>query len=117
MDVGVKVKIDLKGVKAKLSPQALSRGRFALGNQAMSDMNQFVPMKDGELRQKVNLSSDNKRIIYSAKHAVAQFRGRGKKGVFRKYSTPGTGKRWDLKASSMYMNDWKKAFLRGSGIK
>ena len=37
--------------------------------------------------------------------------------VFKKYTTPGTGKRWDLKASALYLDDWKKTGLRAMGVK
>ena len=35
------VKVDLTGIRAKVSPQAMKRGRYALGNQAMADMNPY----------------------------------------------------------------------------
>lgn len=37
------VEVNIKGVRAKVSPEAMKRGRYALGNQAMADMNPFVP--------------------------------------------------------------------------
>lgn len=39
------IKVNLSGVRTKVSPEAMRRGRYALGNQAMADMNQFVPRK------------------------------------------------------------------------
>lgn len=105
------VKVDLSGVKAKVSPEAMRRGRYALGNQAMADMNQFVPRRDNHLRQSVHLSSNGEKIIYGTKYAKRQFYLNGKK-----YTTPGTGPRWDLKAKSLYLDSWKKAYLRGRGL-
>lgn len=105
------VKVDLSGVRAKVSPEAMRRGKYALGNQAMADMNQFVPRRDNHLRQSVYLSNNGEKIIYNKKYAKRQFYLNGKK-----YTTPGTGPRWDLKAKGAYMQSWKRAFLKGAGI-
>lgn len=105
------IKIDLGGVRAKVSPQAMKRGRYALANQAMADMNPFVPKKNNTLRQSVHVKIDGSAILYETKYARRQFYLNGKK-----YTTPGTGSRWDLKAKSLYMPSWKKAYLKGAGI-
>ena len=106
------IKVNLSGVRTKVSPEAMRRGRYALGNQAMADMNQFVPRKNNILRQSVHLSSNGEKIIYDTKYAKRQFYLNGKK-----YTTPSTGPRWDLKAKGAYLNAWKRAFLKGAGIK
>lgn len=106
------VKVELGGVRDKISPQAMKRGRYALANQAMADMNPFVPKKNNILRQSAHVKSDGSAILYETKYARKQFYLNGKK-----YSTPGTGPRWDLKAKSLYMPSWKKAYLKGAGIK
>jgi hypothetical protein len=49
------VEVNIKGVRAKLSPEAMKRGRYALGNQAMADMNPFVPRKSNTLRTSAHL--------------------------------------------------------------
>ncbi|MGL9893490.1 minor capsid protein [Enterococcus mundtii] len=106
------IKVDLTGVKGKVSPEAMKSGRYALANQAMADMNQFVPKKDSNLRQSAHLNNSGSAIVYETKYAQRQFYLNGKK-----YTTPGTGPRWDLKAKGAYMNSWKRAFLKGAGIK
>ena len=105
------IKVNLDGVRAKVSPQAMKRGRYALANQAMADMNSFVPKKNNILRQSAHIESDGSAILYETKYARRQFYLNGKK-----YTTPGTGPRWDLKAKSLYMPAWKKAYLKGAGI-
>lgn len=105
------IKVEISGVRAKVSEQALDRGRYALGNQMMADMDPFVPRKDGTLRQSAHLSSDAKEIIYQTPYAARQFYVQA-----YNYSTPGTGSRWDLKASSMFMSEWIKAFEKGMGL-
>ncbi|MGM0169834.1 hypothetical protein IGI39_003995 [Enterococcus sp. AZ135] len=110
------VKVDVEGIRAKLSPQAMIEGRRALANQMLADMHPFVPKKDNHLRQAVSIARDGSEIIYSMPYAKAQFYGTNGKTVFRNYSTPGTGKRWDLQAKGLYMASWERAFLRGAGF-
>lgn len=105
------VTVEIKGVKDKLSPQAMDRGQMAMGNQMLSDMNMFIPMRDNILRQTGHLSSDNKTLIWSTLYAKKQFYIQASN-----YTTPGTGPRWDLKAKGMFLSDWQQAFLKGSGI-
>lgn len=105
------VEVNIRGVRAKVSPEAMKRGRYAMGNQAMADMNPFVPKKDNILRPTAHLKSDGSAILYETKYAKRQFYLNGKK-----YSTPGTGPRWDLKAKALHGRSWKRAFLKGAGI-
>lgn len=105
----VRLKIDMKKAYKKLSQENLSRGRYAAANQAMADMSPFVPFKEGDLRQKV--SANERAIVYHSKYAKRQFYR-----VARNYSTPGTGRRWDLKAKSTFKGSLKKAFKRGAGL-
>lgn len=112
--MSVKVTVELDGVKRKLSQENFKRGQYALANQAMSDMNQFVPRKEGVLRTTAHVVGGS--IVYQTPYAKAQFYGSNGKATFSKYSTPGTGKRWDLKAKSMFMDSWKKAFKGGAGL-
>ena len=111
------VRVKLDGVQHKLSAQNFNRGRYAMGNQMLSDMNPFIPRKEGILRSTGHITSSGEKIAWTGPYAKAQFYGGNGKAVFRKYSTPGTGKRWDLKAKGIHMKDWKKAFVKGSGIK
>ncbi|WP_342512255.1 minor capsid protein [Sporosarcina sp. FSL K6-1522] len=112
----VRVTINLTGVKKKLSQEAVNRGRYALANQAMPDMNQFVPMQSGGgiLRLSAAIDADGKSIMYNTPYARAQFYGTNGKAVFSNYTTPGTGSRWDLKAKGVFMSDWINAFNKGA---
>ncbi|EPI19383.1 minor capsid protein [Enterococcus faecium] len=106
------VKVDIGGIRKKISPEAMKRGRYELANQAMGDMHRFVPKKNNILRESARIKSDGSAILYRTKYAKRQFYLNGKE-----YTTPGTGPRWDLKAKSLYMPAWEKAFLKGAGIK
>ena len=105
------VDIDLGKVYDKLSPQMVKRGKRVLANQAMADMNQFVPAKSHVLRLSVSIGIDGSSIHYNTPYAACQFYNQ-----WSNYTTPGTGPRWDEKAKGIYMSDWEKAFLGGAQI-
>ncbi|MEN2467890.1 minor capsid protein [Ornithinibacillus sp. JPR2-1] len=105
----VRVDIDLKVPRQKLSQENVKRGRHALANQALADMNPFVPMKDGILRQTATIDIDGTGINYNTPYANRMF-----KYYMYNYTTPGTGPRWDMKAKRLFMSDWIKAFQKGA---
>ena len=113
--MGVSITVNLNGVYKKLSPDSQKRGQHALAIQMLADMNQFVPKLSNTLRTTGHVSGDDSNLIWDTKYAEAQFYGTNGKAVFSNYSTPGTGKRWDLKAKGSYMDSWKRAYLKGAG--
>lgn len=82
-----------------------------LSNQAMADMNPFVPFKEGNLRQAVSLSLDGKEIIYKMFYASKRFYTPA-----RKYTTPGTTHRWDLAAQARYQSSWQRVYTKALGL-
>lgn len=115
----VSVKIDLKGLEKKVSPEAAKRGKVAMISQMIKDMQQFIPYKDGELSTSGAPIADG--IRYPGPYARAQFYGssynKTKRWTFKVYSTSGTGKRWDRKATPKYAKQWGDTALKGMGIK
>lgn len=110
----MKVNVDLDSFMEQTSLDNVKRGQYALVNQAMSDMEQFVPKNQGHLRDSVHATSDGSQITYTMPYAKAQFYGIiNDKYPVHNYTTPGTTKRWDLKAKSMFMDSWVKAFTEG----
>ena len=112
----VRVDINLTIPKQKMSPEAVKRGRYAFANQALADMNQYIPMQEGILRMTATIDIDGTGINYNTPYARAQFYGfvgRGRHRVY-KYTTPGTSRRWDLRAKAKYLDDWKKAYMKGA---
>ena len=106
----VQVNVNLSGAKAKLSSNAVTRGRRALANQALADMNQFVPMDEGILRMTATINIDGSAVNYNTPYASRMFYYH-----MYNYTTPGTGPRWDLKAKRIFMSDWIDAFTKGAG--
>lgn len=108
-----KINVDLDGFMDQTSLTNVKRGQYALVNQAMSDMEQFVPKDQGHLRDSVHATSDGGQITYAMPYAKAQFYGMINGSRIRNYTTPGTSRRWDLKGKSVFMDSWVKAFTEG----
>lgn len=83
-------------------------------NQMHQDMERYVPKRAGFLRSQSFVNDAG--VHYTAKYAKAQFYGIVNGSQVRNYSTPGTSRRWDLRAKSVYMSDWQrvasKAYLK-----
>lgn len=119
MGTSVSVKVDLKGIEKKVSSSALAKGKLAIANQMMLDMQPFIPRKSGDLSGSGQATRDG--VRYPGPYARAQFYGssynKRRRFTFSRYTTPGTGKRWDLKASALHVKDWGKVGLRAMGVK
>lgn len=105
----VRVTVDFSRAQKKLSNASVQRGRYALANQSLADMNPFVPKKDNILREKGHVVGDGTGVIWDEIYAARMFYM-----MMYNYTTPGTGPRWDLKAKSIFMSDWIKAFMKGA---
>jgi len=108
-----KINVDLDGFMDQTSLNNVKRGQYALVNQAMSDMEQFVPKDQGHLRDSVHATSNGSQITYAMPYAKAQFYGMINGSRIHNYTTPGTSRRWDLKGKSVFMDSWVKAFTEG----
>jgi len=105
----VQVTINLSGARNKLSQGNVKRGRYALANQSLADMNQFVPMDENILRMSATIDIDGSAVNYNVPYAADLF-------YMPKYNytTPGTGPRWDMKAKRIFMSSWINAFVKGA---
>ncbi|CAH1853317.1 minor capsid protein [Convivina praedatoris] len=114
------VHLDLNGVN-KMLQNGRSRGNYLAANQAMLEMNRFVPysgkQRQNHLRDTAHLSNRADAIIYTTPYAKAQFYGFVGRGGYRvrNYTTPGTSRRWDLrlKGDKQGMNNMINAFRKG----
>ncbi|MEG0286018.1 MAG: minor capsid protein [Vagococcus sp.] len=105
------IQIDLSNVYKKLSDTSIDAGRRAFANQALIDTNEnFVPRREGNLRQFTGISTDGTSIfwysVYARKHFYAP-------GTWN-YTTPGTGPRWTEKGKGIFISDWVDAFVKGA---
>ena len=107
------VTIDLSKVRAKLSQSNFERGQYVMANQMLVDMNEnFVPLKEGDLRASGHVGPSAKQLIWTSAYARKHYYAPGN----WTYTTPGTGPRWDEKASGMFLSDWIKSFTKGAGL-
>ena len=113
MSVRVKVDVDVKQIPPKIH-KGVSKAQFVLANQVHADMNQYVPMLTGDLRNQSTVAVDGKAIYYNVPYARAQFYGYVGKGRYpvRRYTTPGTGPRWDEKAKAIHIRSWERVTER-----
>jgi cytochrome c2 len=102
MAVRVKVTKNLKGV-VKRTAQMTKQGQYALANQVHADSNLYAPRKSGDLRNQSNVSPDNKQIIWNVPYARRQYYNYG-----AKFTTPGTGPKWDSKALAIHGKSWER---------
>lgn len=130
MGADVTIKIDLKKLEKKVSPQNFQRGQIAMTNQMLMDMNKYVPIQSSELRDRSRALKD--RIIWGVPYARLRFYGKKHKGFFsdrqRRFffankerllkhkPRAGTGPRWDKKAIPKHEKEWGKVALKGMGI-
>lgn len=82
-------------------------------NQMESDMQRFVPYRQGNLTHDVSMSLDGTQLIYHVPYAKAQFYGMVGAGHYpvKNYTTakhPQAGKRWDLRGKATFGKDWAK---------
>ncbi len=77
-------------------------GRYALANQAMVDMNMYVPKRTGQLRGSSFLMDNGKKIVWNTPYARRQFYNQ-----MNNYTTSGTGSRWDVKAKNNHIAQWE----------
>lgn len=111
-----KVDVDFNHLRQSISTISRKTAKEALMNQMLTDMQPLVPNDEGILQQTGVIDSTNDSLIWQMPYAKAQFYGTNGKAVFSNYTTPGTGKRWDLVAAGMYMSDWERVYLRGLGL-
>lgn len=103
------IKIDGKLPSSILNKAALEKANYVVANQAMADMDQFIPYKQGHLAGSAHISDNKQTIVYDEPYAKAQFYGmiNGHPVVnYTRSEHPQATKRWDLKAKSLYMDKW-----------
>lgn len=136
MDINGVVTLDLESVNQKLSNENINRGLFfMLDSQALPDMNNYVPLKEGELRMSGHVEARDT-LVWNTPYAAVQYYGKaGKSSGFKSdkqrryffwalkngfitqgYTTPGTGPKWDEVAKANHMESWLNAFLIGAGL-
>lgn len=107
--MSVNVTYSGKHVEDLLNQSSMNKAAYVVANQAMADMDQFVPYKQGHLAGSAHIDNNKHTIVYDGPYARAQFYGMIHGYPVKNYTqTPGRypTKRWDLQAKSLYMDKW-----------
>lgn len=105
------IHLDVANVDKLLSNTNKQRAKLALASQMASDMDSYVPLKEGALRANLTITPD--RLSYGEVYARAQYYGTNGIVSFHEYTEPGTGPKWDEKAKSDHMDSWVDTFKKG----
>lgn len=134
--IKVSLDVDLTPAIKQFSEANVKRGMYAMANQMLADMTNYVPLKDTGLRQSGHVESEDT-LAWDTPYASAQYYAHFKRNLFYTdrqrrwffwalnngglpsggYTTPGTGPYWDQVAKGKHMNDWTKAFVKGAGFR
>lgn len=109
-------KADLSGAERKVSDGNISKGKMALANQVLIDSDKYIPFKAGALRASGHPEAGGDAVSWNTVYARAQFYGTNGIVVFKKYTTPGTGKLWYDKAAEANIDKWKRVAAKGMGF-
>lgn len=112
MAVTVTVNMKFETYDQKTSRENFERGRLALANQALMDSEAFVPMRSGTLRATGHVVGSGEALRWQTVYARAHFFGTNGIVTFRKYTTPGTGQKWTLKAKKAHIDKWKQTAVK-----
>lgn len=97
--MGVKVKINLDGLKRKTSSAALLKARRIVANESLAAMDKYVPYLEGNLSKQVYIATDGSKLVYTMPYAKAQFYGVINGSPVSHWTTAThklATKRWDL---------------------
>src|SRR5690625_5052883 len=111
MNVDVNVDVYVSKIPPKIHGR-IPKAQYIMANQVHADMNPYVPMLTGDLRNQSTIATDGKSIYYNVPYARYQFYIQ-----HSRYTTPGTGPRWDLKAKAIHGASWARVAGRAMNLK
>ncbi len=94
----------LTDIKKRLGIESGGPVQTFLTNTCYRRMDKYVPMRDGNLRKNVMVTTDA--IYYMSPYAEYQYKGERNDGTHKvqNYTTPGTGHHWDERMKSAEMD-------------
>lgn len=100
MTARIRVSTEINGVRVR-AEELVRRGQIAFVNQVHADSNIYAPKLSSDLRNQSTIAADGKSIIWNVPYARKQYYNYG-----AKFSTPGTGPKWDVKAQAIHGASW-----------
>lgn len=112
----IDVSHDLRKIERTFSDRNLKNANRRASGKFLQRSQPYVPLRDGPLRS-VGRVKDYDTIEWRGlPYGKAQFFGTNGIVVFKNYTTPGTGKRWDLVTVANHMPEIEKEYVRGLGL-
>src|SRR5690625_1481200 len=111
MNVDVNVDVDVSKIPPKIHGR-IQKAQYIMANQVHADMNLYMLMLTDDLRNQSTIATDCKSIYYNVPYARYQFYIQ-----HSRYTTPGTGPRWDLKAKAIHGASWARVAGRAMNLK
>ena len=94
----VGIKCNFGKLQKKYTPEQINNAKREMCDQMLSDMTPHVPYRKGGLQGGGHVTSTS--LEWNTPYARRQFYENAK------------NKRWDLKAESLYMENWKSVFVK-----
>jgi hypothetical protein len=110
------IEVNINDMGLKDMPLRIAKAQRAYGDQVHSDMNIYVPKQTGHLRDNSSLNNESNNVVYRENYSRGQFYGFANGRRIHHYTTPGTGRRWDLKAKANHLESWKKIIIKAGGF-
>lgn len=122
------VTVNVDGLNSKFSKANIAKARYKAANQAMENMNKYVPYsgengKQTHLRDTSHVMPDGSEITWTTEYATAQFYGFVNGHRVRNYTVtngePGKSRRWDLRMTGNKQdmfevtNAFEKTLMKG----
>ena len=112
----VDAKVNIKPLERKFTPAAMRAAKMDVADQVLADTDKYVPRREGDLAASGHIANGGDEVIYNTPYAAAQYRGTNGRQVFRKYTTPGTGKEWYEKSKKAYLKRWQEIAKKALGV-
>lgn len=110
------VEVDFRNIERAFSDKNLKHANRRAAGKFLQRSQQYVPLLDGPLRS-TGYVKDHETVEWrGTPYGKAQFYGTNGYVVFRNYTTPGTGKRWDLVTKGNHMPEIEREYIRGLGL-
>lgn len=112
----IDVETDFRSIERSLSDKNLKHANRRAAGKFLQRSQQYVPLKSGALRSLGRLVDHETIEWRGLPYGKAQFFGTNGIVVFKNYTTPGTGKRWDLVTAGNHMPEVEREYVRGLGL-
>lgn len=109
----IQINTDFKDIERSFSDRNLKNANRRATGRFLKLAQPYVPLKDGPLRSAGRVVDHETVEWRGLPYGKAQFYGGTGRVKFQNYTTPGTGKRWDLVTVGNHMKEIEQEYVRG----